>query len=64
MDTFMNSKIEYKRFIETFRKNVTIRLQQKTNYGRNELYNILDAAMIDTLADVLEKQTSEDNNDD
>jgi hypothetical protein len=51
----------YKEFVKILRSNINIRLQVKTNYGRNELYNILDAAMIDSLADVLDRVSQTEN---
>ena len=50
----MNQDLSYKDVLRVIRSNFNVRLQQKTNYGRNEMYNIVDAVLADSLADLLE----------
>lgn len=50
----MTPEIQYKKMLRTIRSNFNVRLQSKTNYGRNEIFALIDAVLADSLADILE----------
>lgn len=55
-------EIKYKEILRVIRNNFNVRLQHKTNYGRNELLNIVEATLADSLADLLENNIPKTRN--